>query len=56
MALANPWLVTLAIVLAGTPSEIGRTFLVPAAPNVAHVVFFALAAVTSTSVDGDRGS
>ena len=55
MALANPWFVTLAIVLAGTPSVIGRTFLVPAAPNVAHVVFFALAAATATSVDGDRG-
>ena len=47
MALANPAFVTLAIVLAGTTSEIGRAFLVPAAPNVAHVVFFALAAATS---------
>jgi hypothetical protein len=47
MALANPAVVTLAIVLAGTTSEVGRTFLVPAAPNVAHVVFFALAAATS---------
>jgi hypothetical protein len=47
MALANPAVLTLAIVLVGTTSEIGRAFLVPAAPNVAHVVFFALAAWTS---------
>ena len=47
MALANPAVLTLAIVLAGTTSEIGRAFLVPAAPNVAHVAFFALAAATS---------
>jgi hypothetical protein len=47
MALANPAVLTLAIVLAGATSPIGRAFLVPAAPNVAHVVFFALAAATS---------
>jgi hypothetical protein len=47
MALANPAFVTLAIVLAGTTSEVGRAFLVPAAPNVGHVVFFALAAATA---------
>jgi hypothetical protein len=47
MAFANPALVTLAIVFAGATSEVGRAFLVPAAPNVAHVVFFALAAATS---------
>jgi len=47
MALANPAFATLAIVLAGTTFDIGRAFLVPAAPNVAHVVFFALAAATS---------
>jgi hypothetical protein len=47
MALANPAVLTLVVVLAGTTSQIGRMFLVPAAPNVAHVVFFALAAATS---------
>ena len=46
MAVANPAVVTLGIVLAGTTSQIGRAFLVPAAPNVAHVVFFALVAAT----------
>jgi hypothetical protein len=41
-ALANPAVLTLALVLVGAASPGGRAFLVPAAPNVAHVVFFAL--------------
>lgn len=37
----NPAAVTLLLGAAGLGSEIGRSFLVPAAPNLAHVVFFA---------------
>ena len=42
MALASPAVLTLVLVLVGAASETGRAFLVPAAPNVAHVVFFGL--------------
>jgi hypothetical protein len=41
-SLANPALVTFLLVLLGATSPVGQAFLVPAAPNVAHVVFFAL--------------
>ena len=41
-ALVHPALLTFGLVLLGAPSAIGQAFLVPAAPNVAHVVFFAL--------------
>jgi hypothetical protein len=41
-ALANPALLTLGFVLLGATSVPGRAFLVPAAPNVAHVVLFGL--------------
>jgi hypothetical protein len=40
-ALATPLALTLGLVLAGAPTAWGRAFLVPAAPNLAHVVFFA---------------
>jgi hypothetical protein len=43
-ALANPALLTLGFALLGATSDVGRAFVVPAAPNLAHVVFFALAA------------
>lgn len=36
----NPAAVTLGLIAAGLPSEWGRSFLVPAAPNLAHVAFF----------------
>jgi len=39
----NPAAVTLAFVAMGMPSEWGRSFLAPAAPNLAHVVFFVAA-------------
>jgi hypothetical protein len=42
-AVANPAAVSIVLALAGAASELGRAFLVPAAPNVAHVVFFATA-------------
>ena len=43
VAWLNPAAVTLLLArgAAGLPWEIGRSFLVPAAPNLAHVVFFA---------------
>jgi hypothetical protein len=40
LAWLNPAAVTLVLALAGLPSEAGRSFLLPAAPNLAHVVFF----------------
>ena len=40
LGLANPALVTVALVGAGMSTPLLRSFLVPAAPNVAHVVFF----------------
>ena len=40
---ANPAVATVALGLVGAATELGRAFLVPAAPNVAHVVFFATA-------------
>ena len=43
IGLANPLALTIALALAGMPAEWGRSFLLPAAPNLAHVVFFALA-------------
>jgi hypothetical protein len=43
-ALANPLVATLALSTLGASFELGRWFLVPAAPNLAHVVFFALGA------------
>lgn len=42
----NPLAVTVVLVLAGLPWEWGRSFLVPAAPNLAHVVFFLVALST----------
>jgi hypothetical protein len=39
-SLANPVLVTLVLVCVGLPFVPGRAYLVPAAPNLAHLVFF----------------
>jgi len=44
LALANPALVTVALSLVALPSELLRSFLAPAAPNLAHVVFFLVCA------------
>ena len=44
IALANPALVTLGFALLGMPVVWLRAFLVPAAPNLAHLVFFAVCA------------
>jgi hypothetical protein len=43
LAWLNPVTLAFAFGLAGAASELGRSFLVPAAPNLAHVGFFALA-------------
>jgi hypothetical protein len=40
LAFANPTLVTVALVSFALPNEWLRSFLAPAAPNLAHVVFF----------------
>ena len=40
---ANPAVATLLLGAAGAASELGRAFVVPAAPNLAHIVFFATA-------------
>jgi hypothetical protein len=49
--LANPAVVTVLLALGGATSELGRAFLVPAAPNVAHVVFFATALASCGRLD-----
>lgn len=56
LALSSPVLVTLAIMAVGAGSDAGLAYLVPAAPNVAHVVFFAVAAYASTHRLGRRPS
>jgi len=45
MALANPLALVVLAALLGAPTPLGRAILVPAAPNVAHVWLFALAAI-----------
>jgi len=42
LALLNPILVSIAVGAVGLGSELGRAYLTPAAPNLAHVVFFAV--------------
>jgi hypothetical protein len=44
LALATPAPVTLALVAAALPWTLARAFLAPAAPNLAHLVFFAACA------------
>jgi len=43
LALLNPVNVTLVLSALGAVTELGRAFVVPAAPNIAHIVFFAAA-------------
>jgi hypothetical protein len=40
---ANPAVVTVLLAATSAATELGRAFLVPAAPNLAHVIFFATA-------------
>jgi hypothetical protein len=44
LAALCPLFVTAALTLAAQPTELLRSFLAPAAPNLAHVVFFAACA------------
>lgn len=41
--IANPAVATMLLAATGAATELGRAFIVPAAPNLAHVVFFATA-------------
>jgi len=45
LAPVNPLVLTIAIALGAAGSSLGRAFLVPAAPNLAHVVFFGTVAM-----------
>jgi len=54
MALANPLLLTIAAVLLALPTPLGRAILVPAAPNIAHVWLFALAAIALGATSDTR--
>lgn len=45
MALANPLALTIAAIVLALPTPLGRAILVPAAPNIAHIWLFALAAI-----------
>jgi len=51
LGLFNPVVLTVAIGLAGLGSAVGHAFIIPAAPNIAHVVFFSLAALLAGSSD-----
>jgi len=55
-ALLNPLFATIALAFVGLSTEPLRAFLTPAAPNVAHVLFFAAAAFTSSSNAALRSS
>jgi uncharacterized protein DUF6796 len=56
MAVANPILLVLATSLSAAGSRRLQAFLVPAAPNLAHVVLFALATVTLRPDASTRGA
>lgn len=55
VAWLNPAAATLLLALAGLPGELGRSFLVPAAPNLAHAAFFGAAALAASG-SGQRRS
>ncbi len=54
MALMSPAALVLLAVLLGAPTAMGRALLVPAAPNLAHVWFFALAALSMRAASTAR--
>jgi hypothetical protein len=54
-ALANPALVTVVLSAVGLPSVLLRSFLTPAAPNLAHLVFFSVCAWSLYSGRGSPG-
>jgi hypothetical protein len=55
VAWANPIVLMLVIGLAGLPVAVLRAFLTPAAPNVAHVLFFAACGVGLRQAESARG-
>ena len=55
VAWLNPALLTIALGLAAAPVEMLRAFLLPAAPNLAHCVFFAACAWTWRAARPVRG-
>lgn len=55
LAMLNPVNVTLVLMAAGAATELGRAFVVPAAPNLAHVVFFGAALYASAAL-ADRNA
>jgi hypothetical protein len=42
LAAANPVVITIALMALAIPFDWGRSFVAPAAPNLAHVAFFLL--------------
>jgi GNAT superfamily N-acetyltransferase len=56
LVVASPVVADLLLSAAGAVSPAGRAYLVPAAPNLAHVIFFAVAAVASTRRLGRRAA
>jgi len=55
LGVLNPVVISVALIAVGLESEVGQAFLVPAAPNIAHVLFFFLAAVTASSFGEHAG-
>jgi GNAT superfamily N-acetyltransferase len=56
LAFASPVLMLLVLAAVGAGSAWGRDYLLPVAPNLAHVVFFAVAAYASTRRLGRRAA
>jgi hypothetical protein len=52
ISIFNPVVLTACVVLAGAATPMLQAFLIPAAPNVAHVIFFGL--VTVSVIKGNR--
>jgi len=56
IAWSNPLVLTLVLGLIGLATEPLRSFLTPAAPNLAHALFFAAASLTSSPKASVRSS
>jgi hypothetical protein len=56
LALANPVALTLVLGVVGLSTELLRAFLTPAAPNLAHALFFAVASRVSSANASRRSS
>lgn len=51
VALANPVTAILVLAAIGSACELGRAFLIPAAPNLAHLIFFTVASLSVPASD-----